>query len=101
MRVNGMRQRNGRKRAAALWLAGVMVVSLAGCGGKGGDGSDGTGSAASGNGEASGGVAMGRYVETMTDVDTGELLDLKELADGRLILLENGSEGRWVIMYMI
>lgn len=101
MRVNGMRQRNGRKRngrkrAAALWLAGVMVVSLAGCGGKGGDGSDGTGSAASGNGEASGGVAMGRYVETMTDVDTGELLDLKELADGRLILLENGSEGRWV-----
>ena len=38
MQVNGMRQQNGRRRAAALWLAGVMALSLAGCGGKGGDG---------------------------------------------------------------
>ncbi len=96
MQMNRLKQQNGRKRAAALWLAGVMVMSLAGCGGKGGDGTDGTGGASSGNGEASGGAAMGRYVETMTDVDTGEILDLKELSDGRLVLLENGAEGRWV-----
>ena len=73
-----------------------MVVSLAGCGGKGGDGMDGSGGGANQDGASGGSVAMGRYVETMTDVDTGELLDLKELADGRLILLENGAEGRWV-----
>ena len=95
MQVNGMRQQNGRRRAAALWLAGVMALSLAGCGGKGGDG--GTDSTETKTGELSGDtVAMGRYVETMLDVDTGELMDLKELSDGKLVLLENGAEGRWV-----
>ena len=90
-----MRQQNGRRRAAALWLAGVMALSLAGCGGKGGD--DGAGGTAAKTGELSGdAVAMGRYVETMLDVDTGELMDLKELSDGKLVLLENGAEGRWV-----
>lgn len=96
MQKSGMRKQKVWKRTAALWLAGVMVVSLAGCGGKGGDGKDGTGGGANQDGAPGGSVAMGRYVETMTDVDTGELLDLKELADGRLILLENGAEGRWV-----
>ena len=95
MRVNGMRQRNGWRRAAALWLAGVMALSLAGCGGKGGN--DGTGGTATKTGELSGdAVAMGRYVESMMDVDTGELMDLKELSDGKLVLLENGAEGRFV-----
>ena len=92
MQVNGMRQQNGRRRAAALWLAGVMALSLAGCGGPAGDGKGGT----SGTGKpAEDSVAMGRYVETMMDVDTGEILDLKELTDGKLVLLENGAEGRW------
>jgi len=95
MQVNRMKEKNGRRRAVALWLAGVMALSLAGCGGKGGDGT--TGGTATKTGELSGdAVAMGRYVETMTDVDTGELMDLKELSDGRLVLLENGAEGRWV-----
>jgi len=95
MQVNGMRQQNGRRRAAALWLAGVMALSLAGCGGKGGDG--GTDSTETKTGELSGDtVARGRYVETMMDVDTGELMDLKELSDGKLVLLENGAEGRWI-----
>ncbi len=95
MRVYGMKRQDGRKLAAALWLAGVMALSLAGCGGKGGDGT--TGGTETKTGEQSGDVvAMGRYVETVTDVDTGELMDLKELSDGRLVLLENGEEGRFI-----
>ncbi|MCX4308365.1 MAG: extracellular solute-binding protein [Acetatifactor sp.] len=91
MWVNGM---NGRRRAAALWLVGMMAVSLAGCGDKGGNTN---GQTATKTGELPGdGVAMGRYVETMTDVDTREIKDLKELSDGRFVLLENGEEGRWV-----
>ena len=92
MWVNGLKRQKGWRRAAALWLAGVMAVCLAGCGGSGG-----TGGTATKTGELSGdAVAMGRYVETMMDVDTGEIKDLKELSDGRLVLLEDGAEGRWV-----
>ena len=95
MRKTSGKQQKKWTRAAALWLAGVMALSLAGCGGKGGD--DGAGGTATKTGELSGdAVAMGRYVETMLDVDTGELMDLKELSDGKLVLLENGAEGRWV-----
>lgn len=84
MRKNGLKQRNFLTRAAALWLAGVMAVSLIGCG-------------KSGSGDASGkNVAMGRYVETLVGVDVRDIMDLKELADGRLVLLENGVEGRWI-----
>lgn len=93
MRRNRWKQGKVLKRAAAFWLAGVMVVSLMGCGKVGdGKGADGT----SGTGEASGeGGAMGRYVETITDVDTGLIEDLRELPGGKLVLLENGAEGRW------
>ena len=95
MRVIGMKRQKGWRRAAALGLAGVMALSLAGCGGKGGGG--GTGGTTTKTGELPGdAVAMGRYVETMLDVDTGEIKDLKELSDGRLVLLEDGAEGRWV-----
>ncbi len=94
MRVNGMKRQNGRRRAAVLWLVGMMAVSLAGCGGKAGNGN---GQTATKTGELPGdGVAMGRYVETMIDVDTGKIHDLKELSDGRLVLLENSAGGRWV-----
>ena len=93
MQNNQWQQEKVLKRAAALWLAGVMVVSLMGCGkaggGEGADGTPGTGEASAKDG------AMGRYVETITDVDTGEIMDLRELSDGRLVLLENGAEGRW------
>lgn len=92
MRVFGMKLQKGWRRAAALWLAGVMAVVLAGCGEGGG-----TGGTAAKTGELPGdAVAMGRYVETMLDVDTGEIKDLKELSDGSLVLLENGVGGRWV-----
>lgn len=95
MRKSSGKQQKRWRKAAALWLAGVMALSLAGCGGKGGD--DGTGGTTTKTGELSGdAVAMGRYVETMLDVDTGELMDLKELSDGKLVLLENGAEGRWI-----
>lgn len=93
MQNNQWQQEKVLKRAAALWLAGVMVVSLMGCGkaggGEGADGTPETGEASAKDG------AKGRYVETITDVDTGEIMDLKELSDGRLVLLENGAEGRW------
>lgn len=92
-----MEQWKRGKRAAAFCLLGVLAVSLAGCGGKSGDGKGGTGVGNAGTGEASdGSVAMGRYVENMTDVDTGPLMDLRELSDGRFALLENGAEGRWI-----
>lgn len=97
MQKNRVKQWKNRKRAAAFCLAGVLAVSLAGCGGKSGDGKGGTDGTGSGTGEASdGSVAMGRYVETMTDVDTEPIMDLRELSDGRLALLENGAEGRWI-----
>lgn len=97
MRKSGRKQRKNGKRMAALWLAGVLMVSLAGCGNQSGEGKDGADGAVSEPGEmADGSVAMGRYVETMLDLDTGEILDLKELSDGRLALLENGAEGRWI-----
>ncbi len=93
MQKSGMKRQKRWGRAAALWMAGILAVSLAGCGGASGDGNGGT---VSKTGELPGdSVAMGRYVETMADVDTGEILDLKELSDGRLVLLENGAEGRW------
>ncbi|MDE5716195.1 MAG: extracellular solute-binding protein [Lachnospiraceae bacterium] len=97
MRKSGRKQWKNGKRLAALWLAGVLMVSLAGCGNQSGEGKDGADRAVSEPGEmADGSVAMGRYVETMLDLDTGEILDLKELSDGRLALLENGAEGRWI-----
>ncbi len=93
MRKNGVKQQRSRKRTAAFCLAAAMAVSLAGCGDLAGDGKGGTSDPGKPTEE---GVAMGRYVETMLDVDTGEILDLKELSDGRLVLLENGAEGRFV-----
>lgn len=97
MQKNRVKQWKKRKRAAAFCLAGVLIVSLAGCGGRSGEGRSGTGVGDAGTGETSdGGTAMGRYVETMTDVDTGPIMDLRELSDGRLALLENGAEGRWI-----
>ncbi len=92
-RIGGKQQRKW-KRAAAVCLAGMMIMSLTGCGEKAGEEKEG---ALSGTGDASDkSVAMGRYVETMTDVDTGEIMDLRQLSDGRFVLLENGAEGRWV-----
>lgn len=94
MRGIGGKQQRKWKRAAAVCLAGMMIMSVAGCGGKAGEEK---GGALSGTGDASDeSVAMGRYVETMTDVDTGKLMDLQQLSDGRLVLLEDGAEGRWV-----
>lgn len=88
--------KKSRKKAAVLCLAGMLIVSLAGCGDPTGDRS-GLGGAGFKSGDASGdSEAMGRYVETMIDVDTGEIMDLQELSDGRLVLLEDGAEGRWI-----
>lgn len=96
MQKSSGKQQKKWKRTVALWLAGALVVSLTGCGGKTGDGQDTTGGVGSEPGDASGSAAMGRYVETVLDVDTGEILDLKELSDGRFMLLEDGAEGCWI-----
>lgn len=94
MQESNMKQQKSRKRAAVLCLAGALAVSLAGCGGPDGDGS-GLGGAGSKSGDASDeDVAMGRYVETMTDVDSKNIMDLQELSDGRLVLLESKVKGR-------
>ncbi len=95
MHNNRRKQGKVRKRAAAFWLAGMLAVSLMGCGGKVGGGENADGGAST-RGDASGeNEAMGRYVETVTDVDTGAIMDLQKLADGKLVLLENGAEGRF------
>lgn len=91
----GWKQGNVLKRAAAVWLAGALAVSLTGCGGPFGGGVSDDGASGDQTGASEGNVAMGRYVETITDVDTGAIMDLKELSDGRLVLLEDGAEGRW------
>lgn len=79
-------------------MAGVMAVSLMGCGSPAGQGgpagqageTDGTGETEKGD------TAMGRYMETSQTLDIGEVTDLVTLSDGRLELLENGSEGRYI-----
>lgn len=81
----------------ALCLAGVMAVSLMGCGGPAGTGGNGqSGETDSVNGSENGDTAMGRYVESSQTLDIGEVTDLLTLSDGRLELLENGSEGRYI-----
>lgn len=87
--------RSGRWLTACL--AGAMAVSLMGCGGPAGtDGKGQNGKTDGANGVESGDTAMGRYMESSQTLDIGEVTDLAALSDGRLELLENGSEGRYV-----
>lgn len=87
--------RSGRWLMACL--AGAVAVSLMGCGGPvGTDGKGQNGESDGANGVESGDTAMGRYMESSQTLDIGEVTDLVALSDGRLELLENGSEGRYV-----
>ena len=96
MRKSQMKLQRSWKKAVNLCLAGVLAVSLMGCGAPAGDKS-GLGGAGSKSGDASDkDIAMGRYVETMIDVDSKKIMDLQELSDSRLVLLENGAKGRWI-----
>lgn len=107
--------RNGKRLLALCLTFAMMVGFLGGCGSGGAAPStgetgtsaeDGTGKNTDAqtdgqkqeNGEDAENepTAMGRYVETMVDVDTGQIMDLRELSDGRLALLEDGAEGRWI-----
>lgn len=81
----------------AVCLAGVMAVSLMGCGGPAGiDGNGQNGGTDGVSGMENGDTAMGRYMESSQTLDVGEVTDLVALSDGRLELLENGSEGRYI-----
>lgn len=85
-----------KKRWTALCLAVVTAVSLIGCGGPAGgrettENGTHSGSMEDGN-EA---VALGRYVEAVTEVDAGPIMDLRELADGRLVPLQDGAVDIW------
>lgn len=87
---------NRSKKWLAVFLAGVMAASLTGCGGSakaGGADGQGTGD---GVNETGGDRAMGRYMESSQTLDIGEVMDLVALSDGRLELLEDGSEGRYI-----
>ncbi len=85
------------KRWTALCLAVVTAVSLIGCGGPAGSSETAENGTDSRSEEGiDDAVAMGRYVESMTEVDSGPVMDLRELADGRLVLLEDGAVGRMV-----
>jgi len=88
----------GAKKWLAVCLAGVMALSLTGCGGRTGkEGANGSGAGTEDAGETeNGGTAMGRYVESSRKLDIGPVTDLVRLTDGRLVLLENGAEGRYV-----
>lgn len=87
-----------KKRWTALCLAVVTAVSLMGCGGPAGSSETTENGVRPGN--AGGGVneavAMGRYVEAVSEVDAGSVMDIRELTDGRLVLLEDGAAGRMV-----
>ena len=67
-------------------MAGVMAVSLMGCGSPAGQGGPaGQAGETDGTGETEKGVtAMGRYMETSQTLDIGEVTDLVTLSDGRL-----------------
>lgn len=86
------------KKWLAVCLAGVMAVSLMACGDSAGtEGRNGQGAGTDGAGGAENAdTAMGRYIESSQTVDIGEVTDLVTLSDGRLELLENGSEGRYL-----
>ncbi len=88
----------GAKKWLAAGLAGVLALSLTGCGGRTGkDGTNGPGAETEGAGETENGeTAMGRYVESSRKLDIGPVTDLVRLTDGRLVLLEDGAEGRYV-----
>lgn len=96
-RMGKVLQREIKKRWMALCLAVMTAVSLIGCGGPAGGSEMTENSMYSGSTEGiNDAVAMGRYVEAVTEVDTGSIMDLQELADGRLVLLEDGAVGRMV-----
>lgn len=85
------------KKWLAACLAGVMAVSLMGCGGPAGtEEMTGQGIGAGGADGTGGDTAMGRYMETSQTLDISEVTDLVVLEDGRLELLENGAEGRYI-----
>lgn len=88
---------NRSGRWLAVCLAGAMALSLTGCGGSAGTEENGQGGKTDdGNGSVGGDTAMGRYIESSQTLDIGEVTDLVVLSDGRLELLENGAEGRYV-----
>ncbi|MDE7430281.1 MAG: extracellular solute-binding protein, partial [Lachnospiraceae bacterium] len=86
------------KKWLAACLAGVIAASLMGCGSSAGTNeTDGQGAGA--NGESVTGdedTAMGRYMESVSEVNAGPLMDIVKLSDGRLALLEDGAVGRMV-----
>ncbi|MDE6212391.1 MAG: extracellular solute-binding protein [Lachnospiraceae bacterium] len=83
------------KKWLAACLAGVMAVSLMGCGGP--VGKDGQGTEADSEGvTGDGDTAMGRYMESSQTLDIGRVTDVVKLTDGRLELLEDGAEGRYI-----
>ena len=83
------------KKWLTACLAGMMAVSLTGCGGPAGtEGTNGQGAGADGAGSTGNGdaVVMGRYVESSQPLDIGEVTDLVMLEDGRLALLKTGRK---------
>ncbi len=87
---------NRSKKWLAVFLAGVMAASLTGCGSPAQTEGNGQGGKTDGAGGTDGGTAMGRYMEASQKLDIGEATDLVVLSDGRLELLENGAEGRYL-----
>lgn len=86
------------KKWLAACLAGVIAASLMGCGSSAGT-SETDGQGAGANGEdvtGDGETAMGRYVETSQTLEVGRVTDVVQLTDGRLALLTEGAEGRYV-----
>ncbi|MDE7233036.1 MAG: extracellular solute-binding protein, partial [Lachnospiraceae bacterium] len=81
-----------------MCLAGVMAASLMGCGSSAGTNkTDGQGAGVDGgSGTGDDDTAMGRYVESSQTLDISRVMDVVQLTDGRLELLEDGAEGRYV-----
>ena len=95
-RRKNLEQVKTKKRWTAMCLAVVTAVSLMGCGNSTGGGKAAQKEDIPDSGDGKDAVAMGRYVESITEVDAGSIMDLVELSDGRLVLLEDGAVGRMV-----
>lgn len=95
-RRKNLEQVKTKERWTAMCLAVVTAVSLMGCGNSAGGGKAAQKEDIPDSGDGKDAVAMGRYVESITEVDAGSIMDLVELSDGRLVLLEDGAVGRMV-----
>jgi len=79
------------KRAAAALLAGIFVITAAGCGGNGKEQTSGEEGSSTENSEQE--IAKGRYVETIRETPEGvsTILNMVKLSDGSVAFIDENT----------